>query len=153
VETFEVMLQDHPVAEGRRRGLYRAALDALAACANACTICADACLGETDHLDALHRRLRLELDCADVCLATARVLARQSETPNEIMRAQLHVCVVACDACAETCADHAERNAHCRRCAEACRHCQERCNFLLGEIDLSGPAELIDPEESPTLVP
>ena len=37
--------------------------------------CADDCLSEDDHAD-LVRCIRLDLDCADVCDATGRILTR-----------------------------------------------------------------------------
>src|SRR5882672_2783434 len=118
MKTIELMLQDHPAADRQRIALYSEALDALNACTEACTVCADACLGETADFDGLRRCLRFDLDCADVCLAAARVLTRQTETPNEIVHAQLHACVVACQACADECARHAGHHEHCRLCAE-----------------------------------
>jgi hypothetical protein len=68
------------------------------------------------------------------------------------VHAQLHACVVACQACADECEQHGSQMDHCRICAEACRHCQERCNFLLGDISSSGTAEGFDADTSPNLV-
>lgn len=44
-------------------------------CAQACTACADACLGEQKP-DMLTRCIRLNLDCADLCAATGRIAFR-----------------------------------------------------------------------------
>jgi hypothetical protein len=151
MKTIELMLRSHPRPDPQRVEIYTETLGALFTCANTCTSCADACLGETEHLEHLRRCLRTNLDCADICNATLRVLTRQTETPNELVHAQLHACVVACQACADECESHSEMHDHCRICAEACRHCQERCNFLLGEISSSGTAEAMNPEESTTL--
>lgn len=91
------------------------------------------------------------MDCADLCAATARVLTRQTEVPSELIHAQLHACIVACQICGDECERHAGVHEHCRICGDTCRHCQERCNFLLGEISSSGLADGSNPDESPAL--
>jgi hypothetical protein len=141
MKTIEPMLRTHPGADGRHVTDYADTLDLLAACEQTCTACADACLGETEHLTALRHCISTNLDCADVCTATARVLARQTEPPNALIETQLHACVLACQLCADECRKHARMHQHCRICAETCRQCQERCNFLLGEISSSGVEE------------
>jgi hypothetical protein len=151
MKTIEMMLRSHPRADQQRSVDYAEALKALSTCAEICTSCADACLGEPEHLERLRRCITANLDCADVCAAGARVLVRQTETPNELVQAQLHACVIACRACADECEVHSEMHDHCRICAETCRYCQERCNFLLGEISSAGTAEEISPTESPTM--
>jgi hypothetical protein len=45
-------------------------------------VCADACLGE-EKVEMLRRCIRLNLDCADVCNATGRMLSRQQEPDLE----------------------------------------------------------------------
>jgi len=151
MKTIELMLRSHPRADQQRATFYTEAAAALAVCANTCTSCADACLGEPEGIEHLRRCICTDLDCADVCQAALRVLLRQTETPNELVQAQLHACVLACQICADECETHAEMHEHCRICAEACRHCQERCNFLLGEISSAGTVEGMNPDESPTL--
>jgi hypothetical protein len=151
MKTIEMMLRSHPRGDARHVGDYAEALKALAICAETCTACADACLAEPEHLHQLRRCITTDLDCADVCTATARVLMRQTETPNDLVHAQLHACILACQICADECEAHGEMHDHCRIAAETCRYCQERCNFLLGEISASGTAEAIDPNESPSL--
>ena len=49
------------------------ALEASAACATICSSCADACLAEESVAD-LRDCIRTDLDCADVCAATAALL-------------------------------------------------------------------------------
>ena len=152
MKPIEMMLRSHPRTDDQRFVVeYAETLGALGACANTCTSCADACLGEPEHFEQLRRCIRTNLDCADVCTATLRVLTRQTETPNELVHAQLHACIVACQLCADECETHGEAHDHCRICAETCRHCQERCNFLLGEISSSGTAEAINPDEQSSL--
>jgi hypothetical protein len=147
------MLRRHPRGDRQHTSDYVQAIEALEACAVTCTSCADACLGEPEHVERLRGCISTNLDCADVCGATARVLTRQTETPNGLVHAQLHACVVACQLCAEECERMAEMYDHCRICSEACRHCQERCNFLLGEISSSGLADSTNPDESPAMTP
>ena len=106
------------------------ALDALAACTQACTACADACLSERTVAE-LTRCVRLDLDCADICATTARVLTRQTGFDKEIARTMLEACVVACRACGDECARHASAHEHCRICAEVCRSCETACRAVL----------------------
>jgi hypothetical protein len=152
MKTIEMMLRSHPRADRQRTLDYAEALAALSTCAEICTACADACLAESEDLERLRRCITTNLDCADVCTATVRVLVRQTESPNELLHAQLHACIVACQTCGDECDAHAEMHDHCRICTETCRYCQERCNFLLGEISSSGTAEDINPDQSPTLL-
>jgi hypothetical protein len=151
MKTIDLMLHTHPRMSAQQINFYSDAINALVACAATCTSCADACLGEPEHLEHLRRCIRLDLDCADICAVTARLVIRQTETPHEVVHAQLHACILACQACSEECETHAGMHEHCRICAETCRHCQERCNLLLGEIGSTGTAEDVNPEESPSL--
>jgi hypothetical protein len=57
-------------------------------CAQSCSACADACLGESSVAD-LARCIRLNLDCADVCIAMGRVLSRQQHADGRVIRSQL----------------------------------------------------------------
>lgn len=138
--TLETMLRSHPRGERLHISDYVDALGALALCAETCTICADACLAESGHVERLRRCITTDLDCAEVCSTTRRVLLRQTDSPTELIHAQLHACVVACQLCAEACEEHAGMHDHCRLCAETCRACQERCNFLVGETSSAGVA-------------
>ncbi len=99
-------------------------------CAQVCTACADACLGERE-VQRLQRCIRINLDCADICDATGRMLLRQSEPDVQIVRAMLEACVTAVLVCAAECERHADAHAHCRVCAEACRQCAEACQELI----------------------
>jgi hypothetical protein len=146
MNTFERILKTHPRAENVRVAETHAASEALFACIEACTVCADACLAEP-HVDKLRRCLRGTLDCADICSATLRLVARQTDTIGEMVRQQVHACLVACQLCAEECETH--EHAHCRMCAQACRRCQEACNRLMGEISSSGtiPADPLESAE------
>jgi hypothetical protein len=82
----------------------------------------------------LTRCIRLNLDCADVCAATGKVLSRQTANNANVARALLEACRVACQACGEECEAHAEQHGHCKVCAEACRRCEAACVNLLSSL-------------------
>lgn len=107
------------------------AISALFGCAQGCTACADACLGEDGVADK-RRCIRTCLDCADVCTTVGRVLSRQTAYTKEVSVALLEACVTVCRTCAEECERHAEMgDEHCRICAELCRQCEQACQRLL----------------------
>jgi Domain of Unknown Function (DUF326) len=99
-------------------------------CAQACTACADACLAE-DRVAELRQCIRFNLDCADLCATTGRVLSRQTGNNADTARALLEACRTACKGCGDECASHADMHGHCRVCAEACRRCERACAELL----------------------
>lgn len=109
-------------------------LDALVGCSQACTACADACLAEQMVAD-LVKCIRLNLDCADVCDATSRVLSRQTEYDANITRSLVTACAQACKSCGDECEQHAQHGMeHCRVCSEACRRSEQACNQLLEQM-------------------
>lgn len=98
-------------------------MEALSNCAAACNHCAVACLQEQD-TKMLERCIRLDLDCAEICMLAASFVARDSEHANHILKE----CAEICEACAQECEKHAAHGMeHCRMCAEACRQCAEAC--------------------------
>jgi hypothetical protein len=132
------MLDTHPRA-GTTALDRQALLDCIEACfdcAQTCTSCADACLGEEQHLTHLVKCIRLNLDCADVCETTGRLLLRQTEPDWSVIRAQLEACIAACRSCGDECQRHAEGMGmeHCRICAESCRRCADACERLLAAL-------------------
>ncbi len=124
------MLETYPATMNVDRELLARAIDTLVECSQACTACADACLSEEMVAD-LRKCIRTDLDCADVCATTARVLSRHTAYDANITRAVLEACAVACRACADECESHAGMHEHCRVCAEACRACEAVCAELL----------------------
>ena len=127
------MLETYPQAINLDRTRLAAAIDAVSACAQACTACADACLSE-QMVAELTKCIRTDLDCADICAATARVLSRHTGYDANITRGILEACVVACASCGDECERHAGMHEHCRICAEACRACEAACRDLLAAI-------------------
>ena len=127
------MMKSYPAEINLDRELLGRAVDALVACAQACTACADACLSE-ESVAELRKCIRSDLDCADICETTARVLSRHTGYDANITRAQLQACIQACKSCGEECASHADMHDHCKVCAEACRACEQACTELLAAI-------------------
>ncbi len=126
------MLRTHPSPTPTAAALADV-IGALTECAQACTSCADACLGE-ETVQELVRCIRLNLDCADVCETTGRVLTRQTAFDAQLARQMLETCAQACRVCGDECERHAEHHEHCRVCAEACRRCEQACNDVVSTI-------------------
>lgn len=124
------MLATNPVEPSSTVDDLAALIDAAFECAQACTACADACLAE-DMVADLRRCITLDLDCADVCDVTGRILSRQTGNVAELTRSLLQTCRDACRLCAEECGRHAGTHDHCRICAESCRRCEQACDRLL----------------------
>ncbi|MDR7385062.1 four-helix bundle copper-binding protein [Promicromonospora iranensis] len=127
------MLQTYPKTMNLDRELLAGAIEAIVGCSQACTACADACLSE-DSVADLRKCVRTNLDCADVCDATSRVLSRHTGYDANISRALLEACIAACRACGDECEQHASMHEHCRVCAEACRACEAACQDLLSSM-------------------
>ena len=127
------MLETYPQSINLDRQKLAATIDALIACGQACTACADACLSEEMVAD-LTKCIRTNLDCADICATTARVLSRHTGYDANISRTLLEACIMACKSCGDECARHAEHHDHCRICADACRHCEQACRDLLASM-------------------
>lgn len=127
------LLDSHPWEGHVDRDALARCITACIECMQACTSCADACLSEDDVAD-MRKCIRLDLDCADVCQATSRVLTRQTEYDAPLSKAQVEACRQACATCAEECERHADHHDHCRLCAEACRRCEQACGDLLSAM-------------------
>jgi hypothetical protein len=127
------MLDTYPRSFNLDATTLAQAIDALADCGQACTACADACLSEEGVAD-LVKCIRLDLDCADLCDTTARVLSRQTEYDANITRSLVEACRQSCKSCGDECEQHASHHEHCRVCAEACRRCEQACEQLLSAM-------------------
>lgn len=110
-----------------------ACIEACFQCAQICTACADACLSE-DMVAELTKCIRTNLDCADLCEATGRVLSRHTGYDANITLDAIRACHMACKACADECEKHASMHEHCRICAEACRRCEATCAELVAAL-------------------
>jgi uncharacterized protein DUF326 len=131
--TVQEMINSHPQPSSLDRDALLRCIEDCVECGTTCTSCADACLGEKD-LKELVRCIRVNLDCADACEATGRILTRQTATDFPVIRAAIEACAVACRICGEECERHAAHHEHCRLCAETCRRCEQACNDLLSTI-------------------
>lgn len=129
----DAMLETYPSDIWLDRRLLAEGIETVVACAQTCTACADACLNEPAVAD-LVRCIRENLDCADVCNTTGRVLSRHSGDNKSMTRAVLQACVTACRSCGDECERHADRHAHCRVCADECRRCERICQELLAAM-------------------
>ena len=65
----------------------------------------------------------INLDCADICTATMNALARGSEHHGDLCALSAHICTM----CAQACAAHADKHAHCAACKTACENCAAAC--------------------------
>ncbi|MRR10895.1 four-helix bundle copper-binding protein [bacterium] len=126
------MLEAHPRAAKVDVERYVTTIDTLSACDITCTVCADACLSEP-HVQMLARCIELNLDCADLCSTTARLLGRIGFAESEMLRAQLDACGEACRACAEECDRHQDIE-HCSICADMCRSCERACAEMVDSM-------------------
>lgn len=128
-DAFE-MLENHPWPGRVDRKVLARCIEACFSCSQTCTSCADACLSE-EQVSEMRKCIRLDLDCADICATTARVLTRQTEYDAPTTRAQLQACIEICRTCAEECESHADMHQHCALCGQECRNCAEACEEML----------------------
>ena len=120
------IVSKHPEVKGNiNEALVRCSEEVLA-CAQTCIACGDACLGGQT-VKELTQCIRLNLDGADICAATAALTIRRTGSNEAVMRQVIEICATACRTCAEECERHASRHDHCRICAESCRRCEQAC--------------------------
>ena len=125
------MLETYPRDFNVDKDVLVGCIEACYDCAQACTACADDCLSE-DNVAHLVKCIRLDADCADICIATGRVVSRQTEYDANVTRPIVEACAQACKTCGEECEHQAKSGMeHCRVCAEACRRCERACEDLL----------------------
>jgi hypothetical protein len=133
MKSIQEILNTHPIKPKLDPQKLLSAITEIGSCAQVCNTCADACLNEKN-VQSLAGCIRLNLDCADICTATAAVLSRLTEAPMEHIRLQLKTCAKACEVCGAECDKHASSHAHCRVCAESCRGCAAACNELMSAM-------------------
>ena len=130
---IQPMISTHPDVRGSVNDSLIRAIEAGYGCAAVCRICADACLAEEMVRD-LTQCIRLDLDCADVCLATAGLAVRRAGSNEALIKRMLETCAEACADCAIECEKHAEMHEHCRICAEECQRCEDACREAAASI-------------------
>lgn len=128
--SIEKMIAEHPqVTDDYNPSLGLAVRHAMY-CSAICNSCADACLAED--MD-MNQCIRTCLDCADICQTTSRIAMRRTGSNRDLIRAQLAVCIEACEICETECSRH--DNPHCRRCAQMCRECADDCRRARQDLD------------------
>ena len=127
------MIGCHPDVQGNTADALIACVEHCASCAQICTSCADACVAEPQ-TDMLKQCIRLNLDCADLCFATAAMGVRRTGQNIDVLRAVIEACEIACRACAEECSRHASMHEHCRICAESSQSCADACSAALPQV-------------------
>ena len=126
------MISRHPHVQDETEELILAARHAML-CSLFCTSCADACVAEmADSKMDMSQCIRNCLDCADICTSTARLGTRRTAQNIDLLRAQLELCIKACETCAEECEKH--DNEHCAWCAKMCRECADDCRKALPHV-------------------
>jgi hypothetical protein len=130
--TITQMMNAYPASINTDAELLAECVAACIECAQACTACADACLSEQTVAE-LAKCIRNNLDCADICDTTGRVLSRHTGYDANTTRAQLQACAQASRSCGDECERHSEMD-HCRICSEVCRRCAEACDRVLAAI-------------------
>jgi hypothetical protein len=126
------MLDSYPRTVNVDPSVLAAAIDAISACAQACTADTDADLSE-QNLAEMVKCIRLCLDCADICTATGGIISRLAEDDPSATRPLLEACVAICKTCGDECARHVHYE-HCRVCEQACRRCERACRELLAAL-------------------
>jgi len=130
LRTVERMLKTNPEVMYAPLEVVSECIHACLECAEICTSCADACMGE-HAMQQLDHCIRLDLDTADVCSATARMITRQRAPDLGLIAMTLELCMAACQATALECGRHAPVYAHCQVCSAACHRCVEACRAML----------------------
>lgn len=101
--------------------------DCLENCENCYRLCVQTLVYATHQTEKpIHEALlRLLMDCADICRATANYLMRGSDLHGSLCR----VCASICERCAEFCGESRE-DAQLRLCEQVCLRCSESCAQL-----------------------
>lgn len=120
------MISTHPHVRGNINETLVHCIEECLDCSQTCLLCADACLGE-ERVRQLAQCIRLNLDCADICAATAALSSRRTGSNEAILRTMIELCAEACRVCAEECMRHETDHDHCKICAETCRRCEIVC--------------------------
>lgn len=129
----QAIISTHPDIQGSPGDALIRCIEECFDCAQTCISCADACTGEPD-VAMLRQCVRLNLDCADICLATGQLATRQTGSNENVLRSAIELCAEACRVCAEECERHAGHHRHCAVCAAACRSCETVCREAAASI-------------------
>ncbi|MBL7930403.1 MAG: four-helix bundle copper-binding protein [Bacteroidia bacterium] len=100
---------------------YRDCIAACLECVKACHYCVAGDLKEDHDMAGC---VRLNIECAAICSATAKLMTMESEQAVALAK----VCAELCKKCEQECSKH--NTQHCRDCAKACHSCALLCNTL-----------------------
>lgn len=103
---------------------YQTCIKSCHDCVLECEHCATACLGEED-VKMLERCIRLDRDCADICVLAIATMSRESDFVRQICS----LCAEICQTCGDECAKHKHME-HCKICSEACYRCADECRKM-----------------------
>jgi hypothetical protein len=113
---------------------YQDNKDCIEACMEAatyCKHCAVSCLREEqDEMDLMSKVIRLNLECAVACYATAELMTIGSDRAQEYAI----LCAEICELCARECDNH--NNEHCRQSARNCRRAAKLCREMVAKSEL-----------------
>lgn len=127
------IFSSHPNPASDAGDVAHALVAAASECSQVCTACADACLEGPDPA-AMRKCIRNNLDCAEICEVTARLISRPGEQDREVLRAQLEACSKACRACASHCERSSDASTYCGICAEACLANAKACDDMVAAL-------------------
>ncbi len=105
---------------------YKETIEACLRCSAICHHCAASCL-EEEHVGMMAECIRLDMECAAICTATAQVLSMGGSQAKALAM----ICAQICDDCSLECAKH--DNQHCRECSDICHNCANQCRNI--EVD------------------
>ncbi|MBG6192409.1 hypothetical protein IWX64_003381 [Arthrobacter sp. CAN_A212] len=130
MSTTRSMMAAHPDGEPSLGQAMTACIEAAFSCAQASDACADACMAE-ETVAELRKCIRLNLDCAELCVTTGRFLSRLTDVDGNLLKTILMACRDFCTTSAIENEKHAETYPSCRIAAEECRRCEQACQDLL----------------------
>lgn len=100
---------------------YKECITACLECVKACHLCVAGDLKE-DH--DMTQCIRLNIECAAICSATAKLMCMESEQAVALAK----LCAELCKKCERECSGHTTQ--HCIDCAKACHTCASICTAL-----------------------
>lgn len=100
---------------------YKACIVACFDCMVACKNAATENLKEDD-IEMMARTIKLDHDCAAVCILVIQLLASDSELVSQVCK----LCTEVCNICADACEKY-DYMVQCKIGAEACRKCAIEC--------------------------
>ena len=98
-------------------------------CIDACYHCATKCLQcENAYQSGRGHRNSIRMDCAEMCLAVAKMLSSKSQFSAKACA----LCAEICEECAKECKKSSDIP-NCKGCQEACLRCADECRKLCNE--------------------